>query len=484
MAISRKVQTLITVPILCGFLGGLFAMLGGKPPMVWYRAEEHQWPLPHHIPKYPDNLTLRFAMVHDVIHERFPHHGAAYYRARNREVEQALAKLNPIAKGKEADEYFGLLDDWGVGLEFVGEHRKAVDLMRKKLKRQTDLGCKDRELYTTYANLGTFLILWQLSEGVADAAKAKERISESVQWIHQAIDVYPQSHFGRESWQVVLEEFLLAVLDNPKLLLEYDMVGDRLDRPFLPEQRLDCFDKRHWAPERGNFAKKAAEYLKNPYKGIDAERLSDFRVSIVRVGAEDGWQKEVKTSHKEPVPFDEPTLGIVGMWRMGAGANPHFALALGEIMLRVGQRRIAWTAYERAYRLKEHSWPDPGIQEQFALHCRARQKTIEEGSPGEDWKAVRARFDRDLAQGQQYQKDYDEYESQRLAKGALIADSHFYDAFESEHRSIATTPGDEEIGILVVKRPVADGWTLFLAGVCASAAAGLQMLFGFRSRQK
>src|SRR5207253_654714 len=127
-------------------------------------------------------------------------------------------------------------------------------------------------------------------------------------------------------------------------------------------------------------------------------------------------------------PFDEPALGIVGMWRMGAGANPHFALALGEIMLRVGQRYIAWTAYERAYQLAEHYWPRPDVQERFSAHCRARQHLIEKALPEEDWGARRRQFEKELAFGQQYQKDYQDYERKRLAEGASIVDPRFYDA--------------------------------------------------------
>ncbi|MBO0700127.1 MAG: hypothetical protein J2P46_17135, partial [Zavarzinella sp.] len=31
-------------------------------------------PLPHHVPPSPDAAAFRFAMVHDVIHERYPRH--------------------------------------------------------------------------------------------------------------------------------------------------------------------------------------------------------------------------------------------------------------------------------------------------------------------------------------------------------------------------------------------------------------------------
>ena len=29
------------------------------------------------------------------------------------------------------------------------------------------------------------------------------------------------------------------------------------------------------------------------------------------------------------MPFDEPVLGVIGMWTLGGGPNPHSALALG-----------------------------------------------------------------------------------------------------------------------------------------------------------
>jgi len=97
---SVRVGLLIALPILfavigCGLGGNIWRFLPRRQ-----RVEEKAYPLPHHFAKYPGNLTFRFAMAHDVIHERFPHHGPAFYRARNREVEQALPKTPPAARGK------------------------------------------------------------------------------------------------------------------------------------------------------------------------------------------------------------------------------------------------------------------------------------------------------------------------------------------------------------------------------------------------
>jgi hypothetical protein len=203
--------------------------------------------------------------------------------------------------------------------------------------------------------------------------------------------------------------------------------------------------------------------------------VSVFRKWITPVGAKEDGKGSVKPSNLEGVSFDEPTLGILGMWQMGAGANPHFALALGEIMLRVGQRYIAWTAFERAYRLKDHIWPDPRIQEQFAVHCRSRQHEIEKALPEEDWNAVRSRFDKELAFGENYQKEYQQYEAERLKAGARTDDPDFYDAFEASHDPIATPVGKEDSATSWGKDYfLTEALSLLVAGLLALVAAIVQ----------
>src|SRR5262249_10582580 len=156
------------------------------------------------------------------------------YEERNRRAGELVQKEEEklAAGAKPSDEYWAALDDLGVGLSRLGKHEEAVALMRKKLKQQQDLVFLGNEyLYSSYANLGTFLILWQIAEGF-DKPGAKDRTKESIDWIHKAIEAKPDSHFGREIWQVVLEEFVLAALDKPELLLTYDMIGDRFDKDF------------------------------------------------------------------------------------------------------------------------------------------------------------------------------------------------------------------------------------------------------------
>jgi hypothetical protein len=205
----------------------------------------------------------------DVIHERFAKHGQAHYRERDRLTRQALQGLAP-----DDSAGFALSDDLGTGLERLGRSDDAVAVMRDKLARQQANGLCGRDLYTSYANLGTFLIHGSFTKAASGDASAKARCQD-------------------------------------ELVPGFFTSG-------IP---LDAVSR--W-PE-----------------------VSPIRLHMTKVGAESGWENVAVPSHRSPVPFDEPVLGIIGMWRQGGGANPHFALALGETMLRVGQRYIAWVAYER-----------------------------------------------------------------------------------------------------------------------------------------
>jgi hypothetical protein len=441
---------LVCVSVLA-VVGGLFGVCAGLTgwlsPELMPARQVIAYPYPHHIPKYRGGVSLRFAMVHDVIHERYPRHGPPYYAERNRLVRKALDRVpEPGGESKGLAPYFALLDDLGVGLEFVGERDEAARVLRDKLRRQELLGQRGRELYTTYANLGTVLIHSSFPRAQAGDAKARETLREGLAYIHKSIEVNPEAHFGREIWQAAVVEYLLACLDNPALLSQYDLVGDRLDKDIDPRQKRCLSNPPDWDEDaelmwgKLGMNRDAAEYLQGNREHTHFSP-KELRGYITRVGAEEGWSKAVKNSQPEPVPFDEPALGIVGMWRLGGGANPHFSLALSEIMLRVGQRRIAWCGYERTVLLANRYWPDAEIQRKLTEHCRRRQALIEgQLSPAEAAK-LRPRFEAELASGQRYQRSYQEYEAKQIAAGVSIEGEHFYDAFHADHKPIASPTG-------------------------------------------
>src|SRR5579871_16068 len=130
-------------------------------------------PLPHHIPTSPNVASFRFAMVHDVLHERFAKHGAEFYKERERRARERLAKIPP-----DSDEAFDLYDDIGVGLERQGRPAEAVPILRKKLELQLNRGLSGRQLYTTYANLGTFIAHANMPKAISGDLEAKRAVKD------------------------------------------------------------------------------------------------------------------------------------------------------------------------------------------------------------------------------------------------------------------------------------------------------------------
>jgi hypothetical protein len=456
-----------------GFLGGLLTTLVFQTWIIPPKQPQTSLPLPHHIPKYPGGVSLRFAMVHDVLTERFARHGKAYYTERNRLVQKELQQLKDQAKPgqKPSDKYFDLLNDLGAGCQALGQDDAAISVMRDKLKEQEALGIKGRDLYTTYANLGTFLIHENFVKARTGDANAKQLLREGLDFVHKSIEVNPQAHFGREVWQAVAVEFMLAAIENSELLMRFDMVGNSLQAEIDPSKQR-CF--RESETPWFYLARQSNEFMSRPEDEIDVNDQDSrkiFRGCITHTGGEERWKQARNTTVPGAVPFDEPTLGIIGMWRLGGGANPHFALALGEIMMRVGQRYLAWTTYERANAMFDQFWPNPDVQRKFVEHCRNRQRIIEKQIPSENWDERRQQFQDELAFGQGYQAAYQYYETKRIKEGASIDDEHFYDEFHAQWGPIASPVGPEDKFIVADPRKpdLTISWplVLFFSGIFA-----------------
>lgn len=393
-------------------------------------------PLPHHIPPRLGAASFRFAMAHDVIHERYPKHGPVFYIERERLARERLKEIPP-----DSDEAFDLTDDICAGLDRLGKPADAVPLLREKLERQVKMGLSGRELYTTYANLGTFLVHANMGKAMRGHAEARAAVVEGLKFVELSMEVNPDAHFGRETWQAVIIKFMLSAIGNPGLLMTTDCIGNRLDRTFTAEEFEPAgFDHDTGRVLNGGFAR---PYISSQLFSGN-EYITRDRTWIARVGC-DGMTITSNPLGVQPgFAFDEPMLGIIGMWRQGGGANPHFALCIGEVMLRVGQRYIAWAAFERASRLAERYWPDPAKQQFLRDHCARRQKQIEETLPPDEVLELRPKFEAELAFGEKYQQEYQEYEVGKIAAGASIHDEHFWDEFNASHPPIATPPGPEE----------------------------------------
>jgi tetratricopeptide (TPR) repeat protein len=447
MSRLRKVLLTAFIGALVGLVLGFFGHLSLRPVHV-------QIPPPHHRPWQAGGTSLRFAMVHDTLHQRFFKHSKAYFEERNKASLAAMEKETPegAESGPPSIEYFDHMDNLGVGYEKLGRYDEAIETMRDKLALQADienlwrqqtmnssrqegeLPPEEYSLYKTYANLGTFIVHKQLFSRAADPANRAGAMREALGHIKIAIEINPGAHFGREDWQQIIMEFMIQVQQRPELLLKYDMVGNRLN--VMPEEQEPFQDG--WVERQRS---RGVFFPRNWPRDLEW---------ITLVGAEGQWSSDVNSVHNEPVPFDEPVLGMIGMWMLGGGANPHFSLALAETMLRVGRHELAWKAYRRALDTSGRFTPDDDTRKRFVIHCDERQEHLEKRiaeASNETAAAVRERlegeFQKNLAEGIAYQNALAEYEESQIKAGVSIDDPAFYEPFKNEHGSIATPVGDE-----------------------------------------
>src|SRR5262249_40419471 len=156
------------------------------------------------------------------------------------------------------------------------------------------------------------LVHGSFAKARAGDAEAKGRLREGLGHIHKSIEVNPEAHFGREIWQAVAVEFLLAAIDDPKLLLEYDLAGNK---PSAAVFRARALTRPSFGDRSAEVGRRVAAYLRGP---ATAEEGAQLRGYITPVGPPFPT-RAAKGERSPPVPFDEPVLGMIGMWRLGGG---------------------------------------------------------------------------------------------------------------------------------------------------------------------
>ena len=128
-----------------------------------------------------DQENARFPSALELITGKFPRHSREFYEWR---VQDRNRKLQANVISAEH------LDDLAVAHSKLGDDARAIELMLEKEQLYPGL-------YTTAANLGTFHVhAGDLEQGLTH--------------IERAIEINPEAHFGREVYQALLVEYLIA----------------------------------------------------------------------------------------------------------------------------------------------------------------------------------------------------------------------------------------------------------------------------------
>lgn len=153
-----------------------------------------------------DSLATQAAQLPEtlrVITGRFERNPPLYYQMRIAR-ERAALKSNP--------RQFGLYDDIGVALDKLGRDNEALQTMNAKRALLPAFDANDKtnreNWYRYFANAGTFRAHRYLKAGAL-----KEKLSEMKMaraHIKRAIEIKPDAHFGRERYQLMAMDWVIA----------------------------------------------------------------------------------------------------------------------------------------------------------------------------------------------------------------------------------------------------------------------------------
>ena len=381
---------------------------------------------------------------------------------------------------------------WRQGIAIPAEFADIATIHQRDLEDPTPLTLQQQQQYRTYANLGTVLLHGALPRLLKGEREALPAARSGMACLEAAIRLDPGAHFGRERWQLVIAHHLLLVSQDPAWLRRCDAVGNDLRHirsgslvsfgfaddvvgAFVTQDRGETQDLR-FTP-----AFTALDFDAQATLG----QRKRIRYSITPLTPDVEWISAVKLQGEQIAlePFDLPVLGILGMWTLGGGANPHFALALGTIMEQVGQGALAWECYERTAALAPNYSADPETRQWLIGHLVQRQQTIAGPRGGEAWEsAMRSGFQQELSTALAVRSEFHQAEAARIAAGGAPMDAIADAEFWSQRPPLASQPGREDE--LAVTRPLRGLRTLLNALVTTVMGGALFALFSSGKRPR
>jgi len=176
---------------------------------------------------------------------------------------------------------------------------------------------------------------------------------------------------------------------------------------------LRAFNSEEWG-RLGN-ARDAVRFIENPQFG---KGPVPYRYIITTVGAADDWNKTVNTAHSKPVPFDEPTLGIIGMVAIRGRRQSAFRTGSGRDH---DARRTTIPGLDRLRACGRNARSVLAGLHYSGKVCRDLSQSSENHRKRTSIRELadrRQQFEDELNFGRRYQTAYQDYEAKRIKEGA------------------------------------------------------------------
>lgn len=217
--------------------------------------------------------SQRFPTETELMSGDFITHSKEFY------IWRAEDRLNKLKISPKNLSYF---DDLAVSYEKIGQTQKAIDILEK-------IYANNPNRYETIANLGTFYI-------------HNKEYKKGLELLKKAVKINPNAHFGRETYQIKVVEYILK--ENP-------------DENFtLPIQK-----------NKENFAD---FILKDLYENNNQQSYNPLKSSEEL----DPYTTEILKA----------TIGIGGMLKFGNSDSPILLEVMGDLYRKLDQLNYKYTA--------------------------------------------------------------------------------------------------------------------------------------------
>ncbi|MBW3637222.1 MAG: hypothetical protein KY445_12290 [Armatimonadetes bacterium] len=296
-----------------------------------------------------DSLAVQSARFPDtlrVITGRFERNPPLFYEMR---IRRSLAQL------KKNPRQFGLYDDIGVAFDRLHKGNEALQIMAKKRALLPPFDVKNPQIkeawYRYYANAGTFhahRFLGAKSGNIREMEKARN-------YIKRAMEIKPNAHFGREKYQLLAMEWILAV----KTKKTKESLGTFLQRrEGWMETGASQEKERQAAVEgfSGLIVLGAAWQSVDVFEALSAALDSGSGVTLRHLALRRGEEilknggRSLATPQVEDQHLQEMTL-ISGSGEMGIGVNERNRKTLDELFPRLRAEADTWSGQRTAYML-------------------------------------------------------------------------------------------------------------------------------------
>ncbi len=295
-----------------------------------------------------DSLAVQSARFPDtlrVITGRFERNPPLYYEMR---IRRSLAQL------KKNPRQFGLYDDIGVAFDRLHKGDEALQIMAKKRALLPPFDAKNPQMkeawYRYYANAGTFRahrFLGAKSGDLNEMRRARD-------YIKRAIEIKPNAHFGRERYQLLAMEWIVAVKSKK--------TKDSLGTFWMKRERLWESDGRGEKEQQaaveglsGLIVLGAAWQSADVFEALSAALDNPNGVTLRHLALR-RCEEILKNGGRSLAPKEVSTESIESMVRAGgsdpvSGVNDANQKTLNELFPKLRAEADTWSGQRTAYML-------------------------------------------------------------------------------------------------------------------------------------